>query len=43
MVPDIPEALELKIKREHYLAKQALADTDTLFAGVCIEKYANIN
>lgn len=30
MVPDIPEALELKIKREHYLAKQALADTDTL-------------
>ncbi|XP_025082968.1 anoctamin-7-like isoform X2 [Pomacea canaliculata] len=28
MVPDIPKALELKIKREQYLAKQALADTD---------------
>ncbi|KAL8574872.1 hypothetical protein ACOMHN_044894 [Nucella lapillus] len=31
LVPDVPEALELKIKRERYLAKQALADTDTLF------------
>ncbi|XP_059142100.1 anoctamin-7-like isoform X2 [Physella acuta] len=30
LVPDIPETLELKIKRERYLAKQALADTDTL-------------
>ena len=30
LVPDIPESLELKIKREHYLAKQALADTDTI-------------
>lgn len=30
LVPDVPEALELKIKRERYLAKQALADTDTL-------------
>ncbi|KAJ8319968.1 hypothetical protein KUTeg_001555 [Tegillarca granosa] len=30
MVPDVPEALELKIKRERYLAKQALADTDTI-------------
>ncbi|XP_055863941.1 anoctamin-7-like isoform X3 [Biomphalaria glabrata] len=30
MVPDIPEALEQKIKRERYLAKQALADTDTI-------------
>uniref|UniRef100_A0A668APH9 Anoctamin n=1 Tax=Myripristis murdjan TaxID=586833 RepID=A0A668APH9_9TELE len=26
MVPDIPESLELKIKRERYLAKQALAE-----------------
>ncbi|XP_041953375.1 anoctamin-7 isoform X2 [Alosa sapidissima] len=26
MVPDVPESLELKIKRERYLAKQALAD-----------------
>lgn len=30
LVPDIPEALELKIKRERYLAKQALADSDTI-------------
>ncbi|KAF7645422.1 hypothetical protein LDENG_00204830 [Lucifuga dentata] len=26
MVPDVPESLELKIKRERYLAKQALAE-----------------
>uniref|UniRef100_A0A8C9RA63 Anoctamin n=1 Tax=Scleropages formosus TaxID=113540 RepID=A0A8C9RA63_SCLFO len=26
MVPDVPESLELQVKREHYLAKQALAD-----------------
>lgn len=26
MVPDVPASLELKIKRERYLAKQALAD-----------------
>ncbi|XP_067422321.1 anoctamin-7-like isoform X2 [Emydura macquarii macquarii] len=26
MVPDVPRSLELKIKRERYLAKQALAD-----------------
>ncbi|KAJ8257710.1 hypothetical protein GJAV_G00188860 [Gymnothorax javanicus] len=26
MVPDVPESLEIKIKRERYLAKQALAD-----------------
>ncbi|BFZ23683.1 hypothetical protein BsWGS_26722 [Bradybaena similaris] len=30
LVPDVPEILELKIKRERYLAKQALADTDTI-------------
>ena len=35
LVPDVPEALELKIKRERYLAKQALADTDTIMK-VCI-------
>ncbi|XP_014675463.1 PREDICTED: anoctamin-7-like [Priapulus caudatus] len=29
-VPDVPESLELKIKRERYLAKQALADSDTI-------------
>lgn len=26
LVPDVPESLEVKIKRERYLAKQALAD-----------------
>lgn len=26
IVPDVPESLELKVKREHYLAKQALAE-----------------
>jgi len=27
VVPDVPQDLELKIKREQYLAKQALADS----------------
>lgn len=31
LVPDVPQALEIKIKRERYLAKQALADTDSVF------------
>jgi len=26
VVPDVPRSLDLKIKRERYLAKQALAD-----------------
>lgn len=26
MVPDIPEEVEMKIKREHYMAKEALAE-----------------
>lgn len=30
LVPDIPGSLELKIKRERYLAKQALADSETI-------------
>ncbi|CAA9996507.1 unnamed protein product [Nesidiocoris tenuis] len=30
VVPDIPESLEVKIKRERYLAKQALQDSDTI-------------
>jgi hypothetical protein len=30
LVPDIPESLELKIKRERYLAKRALQDSDTI-------------
>lgn len=30
LVPDVPESLSLKIKRERYLAKQALADTEAI-------------
>lgn len=26
MVPDVPEEVEIKIKREHYMAKEALAE-----------------
>jgi anoctamin-7 len=28
VVPDIPESLDFKIKRERYLAKMALQDSD---------------
>ena len=28
LVPDIPESLDIKIKRERYLAKEALQDAD---------------
>ncbi|XP_075385637.1 anoctamin-7 [Tenrec ecaudatus] len=31
LVPDIPEAVEIKVKREYYLAKQALAENEALF------------
>uniref|UniRef100_K7G2D4 Anoctamin n=1 Tax=Pelodiscus sinensis TaxID=13735 RepID=K7G2D4_PELSI len=34
LVPDIPESLELKIKRERYLAKQALADNQEVLLTV---------
>ncbi|XP_076002640.1 anoctamin-7 [Genypterus blacodes] len=30
LVPDIPEEVELKIKREHYMAKEALAENHSL-------------
>ncbi|KAJ7995227.1 hypothetical protein DPEC_G00242350 [Dallia pectoralis] len=30
MVPDIPEEVEIKIKREHYVAKEALAENQVL-------------
>ncbi|XP_057695968.1 anoctamin-7 [Corythoichthys intestinalis] len=30
MVPDIPEEVELKMKREHYMAKEALAENQAL-------------
>lgn len=26
MVPDVPEEVEMKMKREHYMAKEALAE-----------------
>lgn len=31
LVPDIPESVQIKVKREYYLAKQALAENETLF------------
>ncbi|PAA91474.1 hypothetical protein BOX15_Mlig021551g3 [Macrostomum lignano] len=30
LIPDVPEVLQVKIKREQYLAKQALMDAETL-------------
>lgn len=30
LVPDIPESVEVKVKRECYLAKQALAENEAL-------------
>jgi len=30
LVPDVPQSLEIKIKREAYLAKQALSDHHNL-------------
>ena len=35
LVPDVPESLSLKMRRERYLAKQALADTEALMQ-VCV-------
>ncbi|XP_060800120.1 anoctamin-7 isoform X1 [Neoarius graeffei] len=34
MVPDVPEEVEIKIKREHYMAKEALAENQVLEAAV---------
>ncbi|XP_070929876.1 anoctamin-7 isoform X7 [Macaca nemestrina] len=31
LVPDIPESVGIKVKREYYLAKQALAENEALF------------
>ena len=36
VVPDIPETLDVKIKRERYLAKQALADAEQLLQQVTV-------
>lgn len=30
LVPDIPESVQIKVKREYYLAKQALAENEAL-------------
>ncbi|XP_025786542.1 anoctamin-7 [Puma concolor] len=42
LVPDIPESVEVKVKREYYLAKQALAENEmgTLEAAVADGKLA---
>ncbi|XP_070126839.1 anoctamin-7 isoform X8 [Equus caballus] len=37
LVPDIPESVEIKVKREYYLAKQALAENE---APQCIVVYS---
>ena len=33
LVPDVPQSLEIKIKREAYLAKQALSEHHNLMGG----------
>ncbi|XP_015217200.2 anoctamin-7 [Lepisosteus oculatus] len=38
MVPDIPEEVEIKIKREHYMAKEALAENQSLGQKVYLEE-----
>lgn len=35
MVPDIPEEVEMKMKREHYMAKEALAENQVQENGFC--------
>lgn len=32
MVPDVPEEVEIKIKRERFMAKEALAENQVNFA-----------
>ena len=43
VVPDIPETLDVKIKRERYLAKQALADAEQLLQQVYVNLYQSLN
>ncbi|XP_062988335.1 anoctamin-7 [Elgaria multicarinata webbii] len=38
MVPDIPEVVEIKVKREQYLAKQALAENKALIEEIDVRK-----
>lgn len=43
MVPDVPESLELKVKRERYLAKQALADNqEALLVSVKMQSFVHL-
>lgn len=35
LVPDIPESVEVKVKREYYLAKQALAENEVSPSAPC--------
>lgn len=37
LVPDIPESVEIKVKREYYLAKQALADNEALLGATGVK------
>uniref|UniRef100_A0A8C2KAF4 Anoctamin n=1 Tax=Cyprinus carpio TaxID=7962 RepID=A0A8C2KAF4_CYPCA len=37
MVPDIPEEVEIKVKREHYMAKEALAENQASFLETIID------
>ncbi|XP_039617734.1 anoctamin-7 [Polypterus senegalus] len=37
LVPDIPEEVEIKVKREHYMAKEALAENQALGAALLDE------
>ena len=49
LVPDIPESLDIKVKRERYLAKEALQDAEHVLQKVmkddsdCIESDTEIN
>lgn len=42
MVPDIPEDVEIKIKREHYMAKEALAENEVR-TPVPLSRYLLVN
>lgn len=37
LVPDIPESVEIKVKREYYLAKQALAENEALLGATGVK------
>uniref|UniRef100_A0A8C2GN52 Anoctamin n=1 Tax=Cyprinus carpio TaxID=7962 RepID=A0A8C2GN52_CYPCA len=43
MVPDIPEEVEIKVKREHYMAKEALAENQSLSRTVLEEMERQIS